>query len=42
MIVAYKSGIPGSGRPFPDGSKIAKIESGAEEEHGGAVLCAYP
>src|SRR4029077_10511365 len=26
MIAAYKSGIPGNGRPFPDGSKIAKIE----------------
>src|SRR5579862_8593754 len=26
MIAAYKSGIPGNGQPFPDGSKIAKIE----------------
>src|SRR5437660_7783138 len=26
MIAAYKSGIPGNGKPFPDGSKIAKIE----------------
>jgi hypothetical protein len=26
MIEAYRSGIPGNGRPFPDGSKIAKIE----------------
>jgi hypothetical protein len=26
MIAAYKSGIPGNGNPFPDGSKIAKIE----------------
>ena len=26
MIDAYKSGIPGNGKPFPDGSKIAKIE----------------
>jgi hypothetical protein len=26
MINAYKAGIPGNGRPFPDGSKIAKIE----------------
>jgi Cytochrome P460 len=26
MIDAYKAGIPGDGRPFPDGSKIAKIE----------------
>ena len=26
MIGAYRSGIPGNGKPFPDGSKIAKIE----------------
>src|SRR6185369_2928811 len=25
MIEAYKAGIPGNGKPFPDGSKIAKI-----------------
>jgi hypothetical protein len=26
MIRAYRDGIPGNGQPFPDGSKIAKIE----------------
>jgi hypothetical protein len=26
MIDAYKKGVPGNGKPFPDGSKIAKIE----------------
>jgi hypothetical protein len=26
MIDAYRVGIPGNGKPFPDGSKIAKIE----------------
>src|SRR6476469_5772773 len=26
MIAAYKAGIPGNGKPFPDGSKIVKIE----------------
>jgi hypothetical protein len=26
MIQAFKDGIPGNGKPFPDGSKIAKIE----------------
>ena len=26
MIKAYKSGIPGNGKPFPDGSKIAKLQ----------------
>ena len=25
MIDAYKEGIPGNGKPFPEGSKIAKI-----------------
>jgi Cytochrome P460 len=25
MIEAYKSGIPGNGKPFPDGSKMVKI-----------------
>jgi Cytochrome P460 len=26
MIGAYRSGVPGNGKSFPDGSKIAKIE----------------
>jgi hypothetical protein len=26
MIDAYKAGVPANGKPFPDGSKIAKIE----------------
>ena len=26
MIKAYKSGIPGNGKPFPEGSKIAKLQ----------------
>jgi hypothetical protein len=26
MINAYKRGIPGNGKPFPEGSKIVKIE----------------
>jgi hypothetical protein len=26
MINAYKEGVPGNGKPFPEGSKIAKIE----------------
>ena len=25
MIQAYREGVPGNGKPFPDGSKIAKI-----------------
>jgi hypothetical protein len=26
MIQAYRDGVPGNGKPFPDGSKIVKIE----------------
>ncbi len=26
MIAAYRAGVPGNGQPFPDGSKIAKIQ----------------
>ncbi len=26
MIDAYRSGVPGNGKLFPDGSKITKIE----------------
>jgi hypothetical protein len=26
MIKAYREGVPGNGKPFPDGSKIAKLE----------------
>lgn len=26
MIAAYRAGVPDNGKPFPDGSKIAKIE----------------
>ena len=25
MIKAFQSGIPGNGKPFPDGAKMAKI-----------------
>ena len=25
MIAAYKDGVPGNGKPFPDGAKMAKI-----------------
>src|SRR3989449_1101227 len=26
MMKAYKAGVPGNGRPFPEGSKIAKLQ----------------
>ena len=37
MIKAYKAGVPGNGQPFPDGSKIAKLQWKLEEEHGGPL-----
>jgi Cytochrome P460 len=36
MIDAYKAGIPGNGKPFPDGAKMAKIHWNAEKN------AAYP
>ena len=32
MIDAYRSGVPANGKPFPDGSKIAKIHWKTEKE----------
>src|SRR3954454_620521 len=26
MIKAFKAGVPGNGKPFPDGAKIAKLQ----------------
>ena len=26
MIEAYKAGVPGNGKPFPEGSKIVKLQ----------------
>jgi hypothetical protein len=26
MIESYKAGVPGNGKPFPEGSKIAKLQ----------------
>jgi cytochrome P460 len=31
MIGAYKAGIPGNGKPFPDGAKMAKIHWNAKK-----------
>jgi hypothetical protein len=30
LIAAYKSGIPGNGKPFPDGAKFAKVHYNTE------------
>jgi len=32
MIEAYRAGIPGNGKPFPDGAKLAKIHWLAKKE----------
>jgi mono/diheme cytochrome c family protein len=34
MINAYKAGIPGNGRPFPDGAKIVKVHWNAKVDPG--------
>jgi hypothetical protein len=31
MIAAYKAGIPGNGKPFPDGARMAKIHYNTEK-----------
>jgi hypothetical protein len=31
MIDAYKAGVPGNGKPFPDGAKMAKIHWNAKK-----------
>ncbi|HSF25273.1 MAG TPA: cytochrome P460 family protein [Blastocatellia bacterium] len=31
IIAAYQAGVPGSGKPFPDGSKMAKIHWNAKK-----------
>jgi hypothetical protein len=31
MIAAYRAGVPGNGRPFPNGSKMAKIHWNAKQ-----------
>jgi len=41
MIGAYKTGIPGNGKPFPDGAKMAKIHwmgTKNENQPGGPIV----
>ena len=38
MIDAYRAGVPGNGKPFPDGSKIAKIAWKPKTECGGPLF----
>jgi hypothetical protein len=39
MIDAYAAGIPGNGRPFPDGSKAAKIQYRPKKSAEGRSTC---
>ncbi len=39
MIDAYKEGIPGNGKPFPEGSMTAKIEWSKKKERCVALFC---
>ena len=32
MIAAYKAGIPGNGKPFPNGAKMAKVHWNAKKD----------
>jgi hypothetical protein len=34
MINAYKAGIPGNGKPFPDGARMAKVHWNAKVDAG--------
>src|SRR5438046_7845458 len=34
MIAAYRAGVPGNGKPFPDGSKMAKDRKSVVRERG--------
>jgi hypothetical protein len=38
MIDAYRAGIPGNDKHFPDGSKIAKIEWKPKKKHGSPLF----
>ena len=42
MIDAYKAGIPGNGKPFPDGAKMAEdpLERGTERGRTRVAVCA--
>jgi Cytochrome P460 len=42
MIAAFRAGIPGSGRPFPDGSRMAKITYGSRQQPGAPFSSKVP
>ena len=42
MIDAYRAGVPGNGKPFPDGSKMAKIHWNAKKSAEAPVPTTVP
>ena len=42
MIAAYQAGVPGNGKPFPDGSKMAKIHWNAKKSAEAPAPTAVP
>ncbi len=42
MVAAFRAGIPGSGRPFPDGSRMAKITYGSRQQPGAPFSSKVP
>jgi len=42
IIAAYQSGVPGNGKPFPDGSKMAKIHWNAKKSAEAPAPTAVP
>jgi hypothetical protein len=42
MIDAYRQGIPGNGKPFPEGSKIVKIEWSSKKNPGSPYFVMVP
>jgi hypothetical protein len=42
MIAAFRAGIPGSGKPFPDGSRMAKLTYGSRQQPGAPFSSKVP
>jgi len=42
MIAAYQAGVPGNGKPFPDGAKMAKIHWNAKKSAEAPAPTAVP
>ena len=42
MMAAYRAGVPGNGQPFPEGSKIVKIEWSQKEDKASPYFVMIP